>query len=65
LTPEARLNINVLKGIVRRAKKTQLLYMTAVIVLTLFTEIVAVYSENQTKPENTLCAQNAALLTVS
>jgi hypothetical protein len=30
--------------------------------LTLFKEIIAVYSENHTKPINTLCRQNAELL---
>jgi hypothetical protein len=30
----------------------------------LFKEIIAVYSENHTKPLNTLCGQNAELLVI-
>jgi hypothetical protein len=30
--------------------------------LTLFKEVIAVYSENHTKPINTLCGQNVELL---
>jgi hypothetical protein len=42
---------------VRTAKKTQHFTITKINWLTLFKEIIAVYSENRTKPMNTLCGQ--------
>jgi hypothetical protein len=47
-----------LKNSVRTAKKTQHFTITKTNWLTLFKEIIAVYSENNTKPINTLCGQN-------
>jgi hypothetical protein len=47
---EARL---IFKNSVRTAKKTQLFTITKINWLTLFKEIIAVYSENHTKPINT------------
>jgi hypothetical protein len=44
---------------VRTAKKTQHFTITNINWLTLFKEIIAVYSENHTKPINTLCGQDA------
>jgi hypothetical protein len=38
--------------------------MTTICWLVLFSEVIAVYSEDHTKPINTLCGQNAELLTV-
>jgi hypothetical protein len=38
--------------------------MTTIDWLTLFKEIIAVYSENHIKPTNRLCGQNAELLNV-
>jgi hypothetical protein len=38
--------------------------MTTINWLVLFKEIIAVYSENHTKHINTLCGQNAELLSV-
>jgi hypothetical protein len=40
------------------------LTLTKINLLTLFKEISAVYSENCTKQKNTLCEQNAELVTV-
>jgi hypothetical protein len=52
------------KHSVRTAKKTQLFTITKINWLTLFKEIIAVYSENYTKHINTLCGkmQNRWLL---
>jgi hypothetical protein len=49
---------------VRTSKKTQTVTMTTINWSSLFREIIAVYSENHTKPINTLCGQNAELLDV-
>jgi hypothetical protein len=38
--------------------------MTTIIRLMLLWEIIALYSENHTKPINTLCGQNVGLLNV-
>jgi hypothetical protein len=54
----------IFKNSVRTAKKTQLFTITKINWLTLFKEIIAVYSENNTKHINTLCGQNAELLIV-
>jgi hypothetical protein len=42
--------------------KTQRVSVTKINWLTLFKEVFAVYSENNTKPTNKLCGQNAELL---
>jgi hypothetical protein len=42
--------------------KTQHFTITKISLLTLFKEIITVYSENHTKPIDTLCEQNAELL---
>jgi hypothetical protein len=47
---------------VRTAKKTQHFTITKINWLMVFKEIIAVYSENHTKPINTICVQNAMLL---
>jgi hypothetical protein len=57
---EARLN----KNSVRTAKKTPHFTITKISWLTLFKEVIDVYSENHTKPANTLCGENAELLIV-
>jgi uracil DNA glycosylase len=44
---------------VRTAKKSQHFTITKINWLTLFKEIIAVYSENHTKHINALCGQNA------
>jgi CRISPR/Cas system-associated protein Csm6 len=49
---------------VRTALKTQHFTITKINWLTLFRKIIAVYSENHTKPLNTMCGQNAELLIV-
>jgi hypothetical protein len=49
----------VFKNSVRSAKKTPLFTITKIRWVMLFKEIMAVYSENQTKPVDTLCEQNA------
>jgi hypothetical protein len=55
---------NVFKNSVRTAKKTLHFAITKINWLTLFKEIIAVYSENHTKHINTLCGQNTELLNV-
>jgi hypothetical protein len=50
---------NSLKNSVRTAKKTPHFTITKINWLTLFKEVIAVYSENHTKPINVLCGQNA------
>jgi hypothetical protein len=52
------------KNSVRTSKKTQHFTITKINWVTLFKEILAVYSENHTKHINTLCGQNAELLIV-
>jgi hypothetical protein len=52
------------KHSVRTAKKTQHFTITKINWLTLFKEIIAVYSEHCTKPMNTLCGQTSELLIV-
>jgi hypothetical protein len=52
---------NNYKNSVRTAKKTQHFTITKINWLTLFKEIIAVYSENHTKPINTHCGQNREL----
>jgi hypothetical protein len=52
------------KHSVRAAKETQHVSMTTISWLTLFREIITVYSENHKKHMNTLCVQNAELLKV-
>jgi hypothetical protein len=49
----------IFKNLVRTAKKTPHLTVTKINWLTLFKEIIAVYSKNHTKPTNTMCRQNA------
>jgi hypothetical protein len=49
---------------VRTEKKTQLFTITKINWLTLFKEIIAIYSKNQTKSINTVCGQNAESLIV-
>jgi uracil DNA glycosylase len=53
-----------LKNSVRTAKKTPHFTITKINWLTLFKEIIAVYSENHTKHINTTWGQNAELLNV-
>jgi hypothetical protein len=55
----------IFKNSVRTAKKTQHFSITKVSWLILFREIIAVYSENNAKPINTLCGHNAELLNVN
>jgi hypothetical protein len=50
---------------VRTARKTPYFTVTKINRLTLFKEIIAVYSENRTKPTNTLCGQTAELMAVT
>jgi hypothetical protein len=50
--------------LVRTSKETQHFTITKIKWLTLFKEIIAVYYENHTKPENTLCGQNGELLVI-
>jgi hypothetical protein len=45
----------IFKNSVRTAKKTQLFTITKINWLTLFKEIIPVYSENHTKPISTKC----------
>jgi hypothetical protein len=52
----------VVTNTVRTAKKTQPFTVTQIKRLTLFKEIIAVYSENHTKHTNTLCRQNLVYL---
>jgi uncharacterized protein YktB (UPF0637 family) len=54
----------IFKNSVRTAKKTPHFTITKINWLTLFKEIIAVYTENYTEPINTLCGQNAELLIV-
>jgi hypothetical protein len=54
----------IFKNPVRTAKKTQLFTITKINWLTLFKEIISVYSVNHTKLINTLSGQNAELLNV-
>jgi hypothetical protein len=54
----------IFKNSVRTAKKTQHFTITKINWLTLFKEIIAVYSENHMKPIDTLCGQNTELLIV-
>jgi hypothetical protein len=49
----------------RTAKKTPHFTVTKINRLTLFKEVIAVYSENRTKPINTPCGQHAELLYVA
>jgi hypothetical protein len=51
----------IFKNPVLTSKKTQYVSMTTVSLLMLFEETLAVYSENHTKPTNTLSVQNAEL----
>jgi hypothetical protein len=46
------------------SKKTQHFTITKINLLMLIEEIIPVYSENDIKPINTLCGQNAELLIV-
>jgi hypothetical protein len=61
---EAEAHPNNISNSVRTAKKTQLFTVTKINWLTLVKEIIAVCSENHTKPISTLCGQNAELLIV-
>jgi hypothetical protein len=54
----------IYKNSVRTAKKTQHFTITKINWLTLFKEIIAVYTENHMKHINTLCGQNSELLNV-
>jgi hypothetical protein len=54
----------ILNNSVPATKKTQHFTITKINWLMLFREIIAVYSENHTRPINTLCGQNAELLIV-
>jgi hypothetical protein len=66
LKPKTCLHRPVFKNPVRTAKKTQLFTITKINWLTLFKEITAVYTENHTKPINTLlCKQNTEVLIVN
>jgi uncharacterized protein YktB (UPF0637 family) len=53
----------IFKNSVRTAKKTPHFTVTKIDRLTLFKEIIAVYSENHTKPIKTLRGHNAELVT--
>jgi hypothetical protein len=59
-----RLISMIFEILVRTAKKTQHFTITKINWLTLLKEIIAVYSENHTKPINALCGQNAELLSI-
>jgi hypothetical protein len=48
--------------LIRTAKKTQHFTITKINWLTLFKEIIAVYSENHMKPINTVCLQNRRII---
>jgi hypothetical protein len=52
----------IFKNSVRTAKKTPHFTITKISWLTLFREIIAVYTENHTKSINTLYGQNAEFL---
>jgi len=52
------------KNSVRTSKRTPHFTITKINWLTLFKEIIAVYTENHKKPINTLCRQNEELLIV-
>jgi hypothetical protein len=52
------------KNSVRTAKKTQHFTITKINWLTLFKEIIAVYSENHIKPMNALSGKNVELLNI-
>jgi hypothetical protein len=52
------------KNPVRTSKRTPHFTITKINWLTLFKEIITVYSKNQMKPINTLCGQNAEILNV-
>jgi hypothetical protein len=52
------------KHAVRTSQKTQPLTITKIKWLTPFKEIIAVYTEKNMKPINTLCVQNIELLIV-
>jgi lipoate-protein ligase B len=54
----------IFENSVRTAKKTQHFTITKINWLTLFKEIIAVYTENHTKHINKLCGKNAELLNV-
>jgi hypothetical protein len=54
----------IFKNSVRTAKKTPHFTITKINWLTLFTEIIATYSENHTKPINTLRGHNVELLVI-
>jgi hypothetical protein len=50
------------RGVCYKEQTVQRVSITKINWLTLFREIIAVYSENNTKHINTLCGQNAVLL---
>jgi hypothetical protein len=54
----------IFKNSVRTAKKTLHFTITKINWLTLFKEIIAVYSENHMKPIHIFCMQNAELLII-
>jgi hypothetical protein len=54
-------HLNNISNAVLTAKKTQRVNITTINWLTLFKEIIAVYSESHMKPMNTLCGQTAEL----
>jgi hypothetical protein len=53
------------KNSVRTSKRTPYFTITKINWLTLFKEIIAVYSQNHTKPINTLRVKNAELLIIA
>jgi hypothetical protein len=55
--------IIIFKHLVPTSKKTQH-FITEISWLMLFKEIITVYSEDHTKPTDTLCGQNAEFLIV-
>jgi hypothetical protein len=64
LKPKLMQITGLCKHPVPTAKKTEHVSVTKIIWFLLFRKIIAVYSENQTKPINALCGQNAELLNV-
>jgi hypothetical protein len=56
--------LNIITNSIRTAKKTPHFTITEINWLTLFKEVIAVYSENRTKLKHTQSGQNAQLLNV-
>jgi hypothetical protein len=63
-TSEHEVHLNDVKNLVHADKRTLRFAITKIIDLLLFKEIISFYSENNTKPINTLCGKRAELLNV-